>query len=141
MEPIGKEGEFRRRVKQIYASIHETIRHGRFYHVDQKTLDGRPQLVTAMFDTFLGRGYDATKRRQVEELQAGLRAKQEELAGKLDVGSIAPGDYLASLNNEIETTLRECERILGHAEFRELFGTAITGSLVDKETFLKSRQR
>jgi len=143
MEPIGKEGEFRRRVKEIYSSIHDTIRKGRFYNVDQKTLDGRPGLLRAMFDTFLGRDYNIGKRRQVEALQAGLRSKQEELAGKLAVGSLSREDYFRTLTQEIENTFQQCERILGAAEFRELFGAppdAVKG-FVDKDVFLKSGQK
>lgn len=143
MEPIGKEGEFRRRVKEIYASIHDAIRHGRFYHVDQTTLDGRAGLVRSMFHTFLGRDFDASKRTQVEALQAALRARHEELASKLSIGSLAAEDYLILLNREIEATLQKCEEVLGARDFRELFGAApeTAAGLIDSEVFLKSRGR
>jgi hypothetical protein len=104
--------------------------------------DVRHEELEAMFDTFLGRNFDPVQRKQVEKLQINLFEQQAKLHSALAEERISPKDYVESFNQLLAHTFRECEKILGPKDFRQLFGAspAKLGGFIDRTAFLEKMQ-
>jgi hypothetical protein len=106
------------------------------------TADVRHEEFSAMFDAFLGKQYDAAKRKQVEDLQVALHQQDVELQQRLQVGELNAEQYVDASNAVMEETARKCEAILGPADFEKLFGATraeLTG-MIEGEAFRADRK-
>ena len=77
--------------------------------------------LAALFDTFLP---DATtaERGSIETIQRDLQAQQWRLQSMLTEGVLSPGEYAATLNRELELTVRRCARTLGPERSTQFLG-------------------
>lgn len=128
--------QFSRRVRAVYESLVRPSKDS------GPTPEASAAVLQALFDSFLGKDYDSEKRQKVAALRAELRNRQRDLATKLEVGSVGAEEYYKLLNDQILTTFRECEKVLGASDFRQIFGGPPEGAIAiySRETFLKSRK-
>lgn len=126
-----KERGFREKILELYRSAASK----------GSGIDLRPQELQAMFDVFLGQGYDKGKREKVASLQRNLHQQQRELALRLTAGTLDPRGYAKSFNIAFTQMIDECEVVLGPVDFQRLFGSPHKSwrPIIDEETFVKSR--
>src|SRR5262249_6808111 len=113
------------------------------HSTDGTDKDVRHEELQAMFDTFLGHDFDASRRKHVEELQIQLFQQQAELEEALTAKQISAEKYVDSFNTLLAQTFHECEETLGTKDFVALFGAPIDklGGYIDKAAFLEQARR
>lgn len=92
----------------------------------------------AMFDAYLGTGYDRKKIESVLAAQAHLHVLQQNLAKLLHLRQLSRECYVDQFNQTLMLTFRACESILGEEDFGKLFGGRAEemGGFIDKGVFL-----
>jgi hypothetical protein len=105
-------------------------------------MDIRHAEFQAMADVFLGKGFDGSKLKQVEELQIALHKEQRKLYEDYEAERLEPGDYVRSFNALLDETFLKCEEILGQESFLQLFGAPRSelAGFIDQETFLQAHR-
>ncbi len=126
---------FAERIKSLYQSV--TFGPGR------RVPDLRQSELEAMFDSFLGKGYDRSKRKEVLKLHEEFHRRQDALDARFDQGKVSPEEYFQESNVTFENTLVRCETVLGPADFRQLFGASPKDAahLVDEAEFFRQHQK
>lgn len=108
----------------------------------ENPVDIRHAEFQAMTDVFLGKDFDQTKLKQVEDLQIALHSKQAEFYRSYEAGKMEPEEYVQSFNVLLEKTFKKCEDILGQEDFLKLFRAPRSqlAGFIDKEIFLAAHQ-
>ena len=105
-------------------------------------MDTRQAEMQAMFDAYLGVGYDREKVYQVLDLQNSLHNFQSRLLDDYEHQLLDPVEYVNSVNDAIRLTFETCETVLGASDFERLFGGSVAdvGGYIDLQAFLQSER-
>lgn len=105
---------------------------------EEEVMDLRHEEFMAMADAFLGPGFDPIKLARVESLQLALRDAQAALSKTLQAQQIDRIRYFEEVSKVHGSIAKQCEAILGPANFIKLFGVTPReiGANIDMEAFL-----
>lgn len=80
------------------------------------------QELQAMFDAYLGKGYDPEKVEVVAELQNILRVVNRYYVRVYDSGELTEAEYIKKMSEFTDVIFHSIEEVLGHDDFVTLFG-------------------
>lgn len=134
------EEEFARRIAAIHGLGEPNATSSR--PTGENPVDIRHAEFQAMADVFLGKDFDQTKLKQVEDLQITLYSKRVELYRSYESGKMEPEEYVRSFNVLLEETFKKCEDILGQENFLKLFHAPRNqlAGFIDEEIFLAAHR-
>jgi hypothetical protein len=95
--------------------------------------------LSALVELGLGRPLDRERFNALAAIQHDLRKAQEALADDLENGKITPEAYLGMLGKTLTQTMHRSEELLGHDNFKAIFGEPphTSENLIDSEVFFK----
>jgi hypothetical protein len=107
-------------------------------HASQSDMEQTLTEFLKLAEGALGRQLDQHTRRSLRSVQKNYMARQRQLIHSLDVGALAPEEYLDQLNALLKATMDRMQAILGEQQFFIVFGEAgrHPEGLIDRGTFM-----
>jgi len=98
--------------------------------------DPRSELSALIEAAGLGHPIGQQKLDELLKIQAGLHAKQKQLAGWLLGKKITKTEYVAKLDAIMKEAARAGEKVLGFDDFHKVFGEFSVQSILDVKAFV-----
>jgi hypothetical protein len=94
--------------------------------------------ILALVEMALGQRLETPMRQSLQRIQRDFLRRQARLVRNLDLGIVAPEEYLKQLNTLLRSKMDRTQVLLGDERFKSVFGEAGRNpeSLVDRSTFM-----